>query len=227
MSFHYRYRKQIIIGLIIGILLISGIAYSIYSIYKNKDKEEKNELLIKKKDNIKEETKNESKVLYQVDIKGEVQNPGIYSLEASSRIIDVINKAGGLKENANTSVINLSKKIIDEMVIIVYSNDQVANFKETKEEENIIIDKCIEGENGNLKNDACIEKEDTKVSGKISINNATKEELMTLPGIGESKADSIIKYREENGNFETIEDITKVSGIGENLFAQIKENITT
>ena len=113
------------------------------------------------------------------------------------------------------------------MVIIVYSNDQVANFKETKEEENIIIDKCIEGENGNLKNDACIEKEDTKVSGKISINNATKEELMTLPGIGESKADSIIKYREENGNFETIEDITKVSGIGENLFAQIKENITT
>lgn len=227
MSFHYRYRKQIIISLIIGILLISGIAYSIYSIYKNKDKEEKNELLIKKKDNIKEETKNESKVLYQVDIKGEVQNPGIYSLEASSRIIDVINKAGGLKENANTSVINLSKKIIDEMVIIVYSNDQVANFKETKEEENIIIDKCIEGENGNLKNDACIEKEDTKVSGKISINNATKEELMTLPGIGESKADSIIKYREENGNFETIEDITKVSGIGENLFAQIKENITT
>ncbi len=227
MSFHYRYRKQIIIGLIIGILLISGIAYSIYSIYKNKDKEEKNELLIKKKDNIKEETKNESKDLYQVDIKGEVQNPGIYSLEASSRIIDVINKAGGLKENANTSVINLSKKIIDEMVIIVYSNDQVANFKETKEEENIIIDKCIEGENGNLKNDACIEKEDTKVSGKISINNATKEELMTLPGIGESKADSIIKYREENGNFETIEDITKVSGIGENLFAQIKENITT
>jgi len=219
MSFHYRYRKQIIIGLIIGILLISGIAYSIYSIYKNKDKEEKNELLIKKKDNIKEETKNESKDLYQVDIKGEVQNPGIYSLEASSRIIDVINKAGGLKENANTSVINLSKKIIDEMVIIVYSNDQVANFKETKEEENIIIDKCIEGENGNLKNDACIEKEDTKVSGKISINNATKEELMTLPGIG--------KYREENGNFETIEDITKVSGIGENLFAQIKENITT
>ena len=115
MSFHYRYRKQIIIGLIIGILLISGIAYSIYSIYKNKDKEEKNELLIKKKDNIKEETKNESKDLYQVDIKGEVQNPGIYSLEASSRIIDVINKAGGLKENANTSVINLSKKIIDEM----------------------------------------------------------------------------------------------------------------
>ena len=61
----------------------------------------------------------------------------------------------------------------------------------------------------------------------ISINTANQEELMTLPGIGEAKAISIIRYREENGAYQKIEDIMNVSGIGESLFAKIKENITT
>lgn len=227
MTFHYRYRKQIMIGLIFFIGIVTIISYGAYNFFKSKDKKDIQEPLIKKKIESKEENAISSKNLYQVDIKGEVQNPGIYSLDSSSRIIDVINKAGGLKENANTSVINLSKKIIDEMVIIIYSNDQVIRFKETKEEETKLIGKCIEGENSTLRNDACISIDDSsKEVRKISINEATKEELMTLPGIGESKADSIIKYRNENGKFETIEDITKVTGIGENLFAQIKENIT-
>ena len=160
-----------------------------------------------------------------MDIKGEIINPGIYSLEANSRVIDVINLAGGLTQNANTTVINLSKKITDEMVIIIYSNEQVANFSKTKEMEENIQEKC---QGDTIKNDACIEisDEQEQTSQMISLNTASKEELMQLPGIGEAKALDIIKYREENGLFKNIEDIKNVSGIGDSLFAKIKDFIT-
>ena len=160
-----------------------------------------------------------------MDIKGEIINPGINSLEANSRVIDVIKLAGGLTQNANTTVINLSKKITDEMVIIIYSNEQVANFSKTKEMEENIQEKC---QGDTIKNDACIETSDEQeqTSQMISLNTASKEELMQLPGIGEAKALDIIKYREENGLFKNIEDIKNVSGIGDSLFAKIKDFIT-
>ena len=164
--------------------------------------------------------------MLKVDIKGEINAPGIYELNSSSRVIDVIEKAGGLTENANTTVINLSKKITDEMVIIIYSNEEVANFSKTKELEKQVQENCIKPSEESLKNDACISKDETQLSAKISINHATLEELQTLPGIGEEKAKNIISYREENGPFEKIEDITKITGIGESIFAKIKENIT-
>ena len=138
--------------------------------------------------------------------------------------------AGGLTDQADTSVINLSKKVTDEMVIIIYSKQEVKEFEKTKEVEKQVQEKCNQKDENALKNDACITTSSkeitTTVSGKISINTATKEELMTLSGIGESKAKEIISYREKNGPFTKIEDITKVTGIGENIFAQIKENIT-
>ena len=112
------------------------------------------------------------------------------------------------------------------MVIIVYSNKEVENFKKTKEIETQVQNNCIQKDETALKNDACITNT-TPTSVKISINNAAKELLQTLPGIGESKAQDIIDYRTQNGPFEKIEDITKVPGIGESLFAKIKENITT
>lgn len=135
-------------------------------------------------------------------------------------------KAGGLTDQADTSVINLSKKVTDEMVIIVYSREEVEKFKETKEIEKEVYDKCNQKDENSLINNACIESS-SNTSSKISINTGTLEELMTLPGIGESKAKDIINYRESNGPFNTIEDITKVTGIGESIFAKIKENITT
>ena len=147
-------------------------------------------------------------------------------MNSSSRVIDVIEKAGGLTENANTTVINLSKKITDEMVIIIYSNEEVANFSKTKEVEKQVQENCIKPNEQSLKNDACISKDETQSSTKISINTATLEELQTLPGIGEEKAKNIISYREENGPFTAIEDLTKITGIGESIFAKIKENIT-
>ena len=87
------------------------------------------------------------------------------------------------------------------MVIIIYSKDEVKNFKKTKEIEKQVTEKCIQKDDTSLTNDACIEenkKNNNNLSTKININSATLEELMTLPGIGESKAKSIIKYREED-----------------------------
>ena len=191
--------------------------------YKPKKKEETKELLVSKKEDTKKEPA--SNETFKVDIKGEIINPGIYSLSSASRVIDVIEKAGGLTQNANTTVINLSKKIIDEMVIIIYSNEQVQNFSKTKEVEQQVQQYCVQPDNNALKNDACI-TESTNTSSKVSINNATLEQLQTLPGIGASKAQDIINYRTEHGQFQSIEDLKNISGIGDSIFAKIKDYIT-
>lgn len=122
-------------------------------------------------------------------------------------------------------MINLSKKISDEMVIIIYSNSEVANFKKTKELEQQVQSYCQQKEENALKNDACITTEGS-LTTKISLNSATVEQLDSLPGIGLSKAKDIINYREQNGPFEKIEDLKNVSGIGDALFAKIKDYIT-
>ena len=219
-SFHYRYKKQIIIISIILILLsVSG-----YFIYINIPKKEEIKISKEPIKKEKEEVKEESK--YKVDIKGQINNPGIYEVPISSRVIDVINLAGGLTVNADTSVINLSKKVIDEMVIIVYSKEEVTNFKKTKEIEQQVQEQCIQKDENSLKNDACISSNKNTSTNKVSINNASAEELMTLPGIGESKAKDIIDYRTKNGPFKKLEDLKNIPGIGENVYNKLKENIT-
>jgi len=168
-----------------------------------------------------------------VDIKGEIKKPGIYKIKCNSRVQDVIFLAGGITSKADTSVLNLSKKLIDEMVIIVYSREQVSNFVVVKEEEKKKIELC-QSQN-EIRNDACIVDSslsdnetigDTPVNNTISLNNASKEQLMTLPGIGESKANNIISYRNEIGSFKSIEELKNVKGIGDSIFEKIKANIT-
>ena len=234
MTFSYRYRKQIIISFFC-FLLITALVTSFFIFFKNKEKTKKdNDSLIKKNNSDvileKSEKEQSSEELYRVDIKGCVVSPGIYSLKKESRVIDVINMAGGLREDANTTVINLSKKITDEMVIIIYSNQEVSDFSHTKELENTVIDRCIQKDENSLKNDACISMDttskDTVNNLLISINTATKEELMSLSGIGEKKAEDIIQYREKNGGFKSIDELKNVEGIGDSLFDKIKENIT-
>ncbi len=221
-TFKYRYRKQIIcISLIV--IVISLITVPLVINYKPKEKKQTS-ITIGKKEEQKE--LNENVELLKVDIKGQVVNPGIYTVSSKSRVIDVIEMAGGLTQVANTTVINLSKKVIDEMVIIVYSNDEVANFTKTKEIEEQVQESCIQKDESSLKNDACI-KDSIIDQTKVSLNKATLELLESLPGIGESKAKDIISYREENGPYQKIEDIKNVSGIGESLFAKIKDLITT
>lgn len=208
--------KYIIPGVILVIL-------SIVIVILYYPKEEEKEVKITQKELPKKEEK-EDKYLF-VDIKGAVNNPGVYKLKEDSRVIDVINESGGLKENADTSIINLSKKIIDEMVIIIYTKEDIQKYKEnisTKKIEEEIKKEIVSIDKNN-KAEISTNKE---ISSKVNINTATKEELQTLSGIGESKAEAIIKYREEKGPFEKIEDIKNVSGIGESAFEKIKENIT-
>lgn len=143
-------------------------------------------------------------------------------------MIDVIEKAGGLTDKANTTVINLSKKIIDEMVIIVYSNQEVRDFEKTKEKEQLIQNKCQQKDENSLKNDACITNNNSNktIDTKVSLNKASLEELMTLPGIGEVKAKEIINYRTEKGEFKSLEELLQISGIGESTLEKIKDNLT-
>ena len=166
-----------------------------------------------------------------VDIKGAINAPGVYELTSGSRVVDAIKMSGGLKSNADTSMINLSKKIEDEMVIIVYSKVETEKMKS----ENAVI-KYIEKECNCpvVSNDACITINNTDENGnndlsdnkKISLNNATIEELETLPGIGNSKAVEIINYREEHGGFKTIEELQEISGIGSVTFEKLKDLVT-
>lgn len=200
---------------------------------------EKNNSNIKEVDAKKEV---EEKIYYYIDIKGYVNNPGVYSLEKGKRVVDAINIAGGLKKDANTSLLNLSKEISDQMVIVIYSNSEIKEYEkltETKKQEEkicndkIINDACISNSNNtNNANDTPknnttdTKTDDSNKTLKININTATKEELMTLKNVGESKALAIIEYRNKNGLFKTIDDLKNVSGIGDKLFESLKENIT-
>lgn len=173
----------------------------------------------------------EEKNIFYIDIKGAVVNPGVYEIEEGKKVIDVIQLAGGFSENADSSLINLAKMVSNEMVIIVYTTEEV---KKVQEEEiaKVVDNQCICPA---IKNDAClIQEEETKteeqvkteIKNKININIASLEELQTLTGIGESKAEAIIKYREEHGTFQKIEELLEVSGIGEALYEKIKDDIT-
>ena len=158
-----------------------------------------------------------------VDIKGQVNTPGVYSfnIDNNARINDLIEKAGGLTKDADTSLINLSKKLEDEMTIIIYSKKEIDNYVKTQND----LEKKLEICETKLKKNACIKEKNETTGNKININKATLDELITIPGIGEAKAKAIIEYRSRN-KFNSIEDIKNVEGIGENLFASIKESIT-
>ncbi|UTR14351.1 helix-hairpin-helix domain-containing protein [Salipaludibacillus sp. LMS25] len=135
-----------------------------------------------------------------VDIKGEVAKPGIYKMEPEERVNNVIIKAGGFTEEANKEVINLAERCYDEMVIVVpsYTEDQGGEFPG-------LTAKSSENEGG------------------VLLNEATLDDLISLPGIGPAKAEAIISYREEHGPFQTKEDIVNVPGIGEKTFETLED----
>ena len=150
-----------------------------------------------------------------IDIKGEINSPGTYEFDNGGRINDAIIKAGGLTNKADTSYINLSEKLTDEMLIIIPSVEETIDLESNKEKINNTI----------VKDNKETIKEATIKDNKISINTASLSELMNIKGIGEIKAKSIIEYREKNGLFKSIEDITKVKGIGSSTFEKIKDYI--
>lgn len=218
--------KKIIITILVLVLVIVSVF-----LYKEDNKVEATVEPVLKE--IGEEVKEEC----HVDIKGEVVNKGVYECVKNDKVIDIINKAGGLTKNADTSLINLSKNVKNEMLIIIYSKRQIEDAKKRLNEPTVIetikeieIIKEIEKECVCLDqvNEACeipyVDNSNESVNKKININTASKEELMTLPKIGDAKAKSIIEYR-TNQKFETLEDIKKVSGIGDALYNEVKDLI--
>ncbi len=143
-------------------------------------------------------------IIIMVDIKGAVSNPGVYKMEDGQRIIELIEKAGGLLEDAESKAINFAQKVEDQMVVYI---------PKVGEEDIKIIESPVN-------------ETTTSTDTKININEADASLLMTLNGIGSSKAENILQYREEKGYFKTIEEIKNVSGIGEATFNQLKESIT-
>lgn len=144
-----------------------------------------------------------------VYISGEIKKEGVYYLDKDSRIVNLIDIAGGVTDKADVSKINPAQKLNDSDKIIIPAK------KETSIEEEIEID----DENNELK-----EKSSSSTSDKVNINSATKSELMTLNGIGDATATKIINYRKTN-TFQDIEDIMNVPGIGESKFNNIKDDI--
>ena len=215
-----KYRYIILSGLLIIVFLFFN---------KNSDEIElTSDLSLEIKEEVTEEIPKEEKI--KVDIKGAVKNPGVYEINSNGRVADAIEISGGLTNDADTSIINLSKNLTDEMVIIIYTKEEVAEMLKGSTSIKYIEKECICPK---IENDACIDnvidnKPDTNTSNeqKVSLNSATIDELMQLPGIGEVKAKAIIAYREENGGFKTIEELLEVNGIGESTFNKIKDQLS-
>ncbi len=187
------------------------------------------ETLCKYEDEVDSEPSDDAQEVVKVDIKGAVKKTGVYELKAGSNIQDALALAGGITTKGSTKNINLSKKLTDEMVIYVFTKDELKKKESTNEVvceipkcecETVEVVQCpdINGNNGNSGS--------TSTEKKVSINKATAEELSLLDGIGESKARAIIEYREKNGPFLKLEDLMNVSGIGEKSFEALKEKIT-
>ena len=146
----------------------------------------------------KAEDKHDEKIF--VDVKGAVKHPGVFETTKDKRVKDLIEEAGGLLDDADTSTLNLSQKVKDQMVIYVLKH----------------------GEKPKQISDGGSSSSNTDV---ININTANKEQLMKISGVGKTKAEAIISYREKNGDFKKKEDITKVRGIGKATFDKIKDKI--
>lgn len=164
-----------------------------------------------------------------VEIKGAVKKPGVYYIEENSTVNDLVIKAGGLVDNSNITTNNLSHRLEDEDVVIIYTNEEIEEMKKGSTSVKYIDKECICPK---LENDSYYKQMISNIdesiinTGKVSLNSASIKELMTLPGIGESKAKLIILYREQNNGFKSIEEIKKVKGIGNSIYEKLKDYLT-
>lgn len=202
-------KKGMIVTIFFSLLFLATSGYLWYTNLSNEVEEPKEEEVTLKKES------EEKEATIFVDIKGEVNAPGLYEMPTNKRVMDVITAAGGLTEAADTSEINLSKKIEDQMVIIVNKVGEKANESSLQNDARIDISQAVGSK-----------KETSTKTSIISINNASKEELMTLNGIGNAKAEAIITYRNDHGGFKSIDELLEVKGIGESVFNKIKDHIT-
>lgn len=211
-------KKQLLIILGAGIAVICVIGYYIYSSNSSESYEQLELISEKKETEINKNVENNSEENEEivVHIAGEVKQPGIVKIKDGSRIADIIEKAGGLTDQANLNNINLAYIVEDGQKITIPSKqEEIKEHISNQGGEGII--------QGNPEMNT---SQNTTIKNlKININKATKEELQSLSGIGESTAQKIIDYRKENGEFKQIEDLKNVSGIGEAKYNAIKDNI--
>ncbi len=199
--------KQKIIKIAIAVVIV---ILAIVYYFSTKEENSYDDILVNnvvienKVEEEKQESEKESSFI-KVYVAGEVNSPGVIELEEGSRIEDAIQGAGGVKAEANLKNINLAYEVSDGEKIYI------PNLSEESEEENML--------EPNTSNSS------TNAKGKVNINKATATELTSVPGIGASTAQKIITYREENGKFQTIEDVKKVSGIGDSKFESMKDFI--
>ena len=193
----------------ISIIICMAIVFIIIKIidihYKKNDRQNIN---ISKYIEYEEEKSEGTEDKIKVYITGEVKNQGVIELDAGSRIVDAIEKAGGQTEQANIQNVNLAYELEDGQKIYIPNNSEIQADNQE------IIDDSPDG---------IVEQESKEQT--ININKADIIELQKLPGIGESLATAIIKYREENGYFQNPEDLKQVPGIGESKYDSIKESI--
>lgn len=236
MNFIEKYlQSKISLFFVIGFLCITNIfsvCYFLNNENKNEDcyceecpTEEKEEML--------------STTKIKVDLKGYVKKPGVYELESGAIVNDLLKLAGGLKTNGTTDNINLSKRLNNEDVVIVLSKTELqklntTSVRKTNSSTTSSVKSSVSISNSNsassnnnstsINNSSSISNQE-ETNKKISINTASKEELMTLSGIGEAKANSIIAYRTSTP-FKEISEIMNVSGIGQSIYEKIKDSIT-
>lgn len=153
----------------------------------------------------KEESSADENRIY-VYVTGAVNKPGVYEVHPDARAFEVLELAGGLSEDADTESVNLAKEVMDEDVLHIYRIGEIQTETDG---------------NDTYMNERVGSVDD----GKININTASKEQLLTLPGIGEQKAEAIIEYRNKNGKFKTPEDIKNIPGIKEGVFNKIQDSI--
>lgn len=149
-----------------------------------------------------------------VDVKGAVKKPGVYEVKPGMRVVDGIELAGGLTESADRKNINMALQLSDQQVVYIPIKGEIKDFDP----------KHLMGTAGNAGNESLASS--SSAGELVNINTADKNALLTLNGIGDKKADQIISYREEQGGFKTIDDLKQVQGIGDKIFAGLKDSIT-
>lgn len=211
----------LLIGLFIAMLLVFLVLYKVY--YDDEPNYNTNEEIIDAENSEQQQTKlgiliSNGKVV--VHVTGEVNTPGVVTLNSGARIWDAIKAAGGETDNADLSNINLAYVIEDGVQI------RIPNIKETTDTKNTDAKEIITTGAGSnvIYEEATKDKANTKPE-KININTADAAKLQTLPGIGAEMAKKIIEHRKNNGKFKTIEEFKNVPGIGESKFNALKDLI--
>lgn len=206
--------KKIVFALLIVLLFLITAHYN-QNIHENYALDAENDLSLLETEKEAKSDFDEQELKIIVHLAGAVKNAGVYKLNKSDRLVDLIKAAGGLKENADLERINLAEKLYDGQKLIIPEIRKSSIKNKVKELSN------SQSEQQKIFNNYSVSNESTL----ININQAGQNELEKLSGIGPSKAAAIIKYREQNDYFTQKDDLLKVSGIGEKTLENIKDEI--